>query len=195
MKETGKIEHSLLRRLREADKAARKLPTSSLPGFAAIGLSVFSSLRRFDYWCTPTNVLSFATTGGDGNHFSFILKDNTVSEHSPVVMTSPSDYDEPNLIVGESLFHFLCLGYHCGFSPIESFPSKESMRLCASARQNQKKGAPLFSLDENERRILDFLIQKLQLSPWRNVEGEIQRLQAEYRPLLKLPEEGKMLDV
>lgn len=37
-----------------------------------IGLILFKDVACWNYWCTPTNTLTFATTGGDGVHYGIL---------------------------------------------------------------------------------------------------------------------------
>src|SRR5262245_25487922 len=105
-----KVKHSLWKELCRLDKvAARKFPTKHDPGFGSLGLILANQLERCGYWCTPQNALTFARTGGNGVHFSFIVLDGEVNESSPVVITIPNAFGEYNFIGGESLFDFLCL--------------------------------------------------------------------------------------
>ena len=63
------------------------------PALADLGLIMppdpSDALTRWGYWCTPTNAWTFATTGGNGVHYSVVETDGSVSERSPVVMTVP----------------------------------------------------------------------------------------------------------
>ncbi len=81
----------------------------------SVGLIMEDELIEEWYECTPLNCLTFASTGGDGVHFS-IIKD---LDQSPVVMTVPMNFDEENLVIANSLYEFLCLGSHFGFFNLE----------------------------------------------------------------------------
>jgi hypothetical protein len=48
-----------------------------------------------------------------------------------------------------------------------------------------------YGISEPQRRLLDFLITELGLSPWKDLERKFQRLQKLYRPLLEIPEGGE----
>ena len=52
-----------------------------------IGLLLHSKSARTAYWCTPVNVVTFASTGGDGVHFSLLDLGDGAGDSSPVVMT------------------------------------------------------------------------------------------------------------
>lgn len=66
--------------------------------------------RTWDYDATPANSIAFASTGGDGVHFSALAVG--IGDAAPVVMTVPVAFDTPNHVVGGSLREFLALGCH-----------------------------------------------------------------------------------
>jgi hypothetical protein len=73
------------------------------------------------YWCTPANSVEFAYTGGEGCHFSFLLSGRELKEPCPVVMTCPGAGScRNNVIVGEDLMEFLCLGLRTGYFVLEN---------------------------------------------------------------------------
>lgn len=84
-----------------------------------IGLLCTSELLPPTYDATPKNCLTFAGTGGDGVHFGFLDLGYGVSDDSPVVMTIPMNFDQPNLVVGASLRDFLGLGTRLGYFCLE----------------------------------------------------------------------------
>src|SRR5438132_2356434 len=74
----------------DAEAAGRfPLSPSDPPGLGAVGMILD---RRVDQsrcsWCTPTNCKTFASTGGNGVHFSLLVRDGKVSGQSTVVMTN-----------------------------------------------------------------------------------------------------------
>jgi hypothetical protein len=69
------------------------------------------------YDSSPLNCLAFASTGGDGVHFSIFKGIDTDS--SPVVMTVPMNFGEENLVIAQTLLEFLCLGCRFGFFDLE----------------------------------------------------------------------------
>jgi len=40
--------------------------------FDPIGLILLGKLENLEYWCTPTNSITFASTGGDGVHYGLL---------------------------------------------------------------------------------------------------------------------------
>jgi hypothetical protein len=76
----------------------------------------------FRYGPTPTNTEVFATTGGDGVHYSIL----ELSEYiQPVIMTVPMNFGNSmksyNWVIAENLNEFLSIGYYVGWFPIEEF--------------------------------------------------------------------------
>lgn len=197
------VEHPLWERLRALDKvAAKRYPGDFDQGFGSLGLFLHPRLQRYEYWCDPKNCLAFATTGGEGVHFSFVVQDGRVTEKSPVVITIPTAFDQPNFIGGESLFDFLCLGYHRGYFALETVPSDRFFEAYASGKWplSEDKGLPPdwdwavgYGVNEHQRKLLDFLIAELGLSPWKDLKRKFQRLQELYMPLLEIPEGGEGL--
>ena len=192
------INHPIWDKLRALDKlAARRFPCDCDQGFGSLGLILHVELGQYEYWCTPTNALSFASTGGNGVHFSFLVQGGKVTEASPIVITVPCTYDHPNFIVGESLFDFLCLGYHRGYFALENLPADKCFDAYASDEWQPKEDweyAVGFGVSEHQRKLLDFLVAKLGLSPWTDLKRKFQRLQTQYMPLLEIPEGGEPLE-
>lgn len=71
---------------------------------------------KWSYEATPASSITFASTGGDGVHYS-VLTD--AGRPGPVVMTVPLNVDRPNLVVGADLRDFLGLGCHFGYFALE----------------------------------------------------------------------------
>ena len=70
--------------------------------FDPIGLILLGRLQSFDYWCTPSNSITFATTGGDGVHYGLLDIGSGFSNESPVVGSKAylSWQQRPALAVG-----------------------------------------------------------------------------------------------
>ncbi len=191
------IDHPLWTRLRELDKiAAKRFPADFRSGFGSLGLILYSRPENGGYWCTPTNTLAFAGTGGGGVHFSFLVQDGMITEKSPIVVTIPEPSDNPNFVGGESLFDFLCLGYHRGYFALETASSDRFFEAYSSGKWplSEVEGRPPdwdaavgYGVDEHQRKLLDFLIAELGLSPWKDLKRKFERLQKLYMPLLEIP--------
>ncbi len=113
-----RIQNRLVEQLYEFDKQVAKRtfrhPESGLHGLCGLGLGLMQPPERSYYWCTPTNVLTFAATGGDGVHYSLLIEGDSVDDDSPVIMTLPANMGF-SYGVGENLQRFLQFGYHCGY--------------------------------------------------------------------------------
>ena len=83
--------------------AASGQPKTTL--FGECGLFLERPLVRYEYFCTPLNSLTFASTGGDGVHYGFLLFDDVAYDELPVIMTVPMS-DRRNIVVAESLKEF-----------------------------------------------------------------------------------------
>jgi len=84
-----------------------------------VGLEpIHQNFRNYD--CTPVNTSVFASTGGDGVHYSILEISDLIQ---PVVMTVPMNagpsIKSSNRILGANLNEFLSLGYYNGWFPLE----------------------------------------------------------------------------
>ena len=157
----AKLNLPLLERLHEVDREVDRLfPPEILNyrGLDRVGLILPTTLEPGNYeYCSPKNGLVFASTGGDGDHYSLLVHDGVVDDKSPVVMTWPSE--ACNTVVGESLYDFLCHGLYSGYFQL-SFGIDEpltvesgGMKFCAHVEAQQAA-------------ILAHLAKTLDLKPW-----------------------------
>lgn len=157
--------------------------------FDPIGLLLIRPLVKGYYGSTPINSFTFAETGGDGVHFSLLELTGKVSEDSPVVMTVPMNYGKDNLIVGENLLEFLCLGEQLGYFFLEQLVYNESKTiewlLQPKEFINQEYGEnpacsfPPEAFREQER-LLNVLRKEFDLKPWRNIKKRLDELQTTF---------------
>jgi hypothetical protein len=140
----------------------------------SLGLWLADDLDPGGYWCTPVNSVMFASTGGDGVHFSLIDVGSGFGERSPIVMTVPMSAD-PNWIVGEDLLDFLSLGLDGGYFVLGSFAygADWDIEVRGSA------GPSLLPL-------LEDLAERFGLRPWENVAERLRVLDRRYRDALVL---------
>jgi hypothetical protein len=191
------VKHSLLMALHRLDEEAIRLfPTRFAPGFGRVGLILDRKLRdsgclhRSRYTCAPVNCAEFADTGGDGTHFSMLIQDGGVTEQSPVFMTVPPDGQ--TLVVGESLFDFLCLGYYRGYFALQELMYKPDLTLEVYTNPDWQPSEKYhYSVgyaydDEDHGKVLAFLRDKLSLQPWRSV-AHFHELQERFGGLLVYP--------
>ncbi len=177
-----------------ADKEAEKTKPEFSLVFAPIGLMLIRPLAKKYYGSTPINSFTFAQTGGDGVHFSLVSLENKVSEDSPVVMTIPMNYPEVNLIVGENLFEFLCLGEQLGFFLLEQLvynePQTIEWLLHPKIFVEKEYGInpsgvfPPEAFREKER-LLSILREEFELKPWSNLKSRLDELQSKFMGMLE----------
>jgi len=166
------LNHPLLEELRRADReAAEAFPHGSYdPGLGGIGLLFHNDLTPNCYDCTPHNAWAFASTGGNGVHFSLLSAGAKIDSDSPVIVTNPPGYGESH-VVGESLFDFLCFGVLRGYFALENLAYDLDLTLRAytdpSWEPTEKDHHSVgFGVDEHKRQLLNFLAQRFELKPW-----------------------------
>ena len=184
--------HRLLSKLYELDKeAARELPRKGDQGLGGIGLILSPKLANGGYHCTPTNSCTFANTGG-GVHFSFLGEVREISDASPVVVTIPSA-DNPNFIVGENLYDFLCFGMFRGFFALEQLGYRFEETFTAYTDPNWQPSESRhewvgLSNDDRKQGLLRLLAKRFGLVPWRDPTTKFERLQQTYLRQLIVPD-------
>lgn len=157
-----------------------------------VGLGLFEvpeSPEEFGYdWCTPINCRVFASTGSGGTHFSFLTKDATVDESTPVIVTLPSNLG-CTVVLGESLREFLSLGCLRGFYGLEQITTTclqpyFNMRDFEPNAEDARYG---FESNAGKEAVLRLLRNELDLEPWSNVSERLGQLEEKYAPLLEYP--------
>jgi hypothetical protein len=191
-----RIDHPLYLRLREIDKDIRQrlvLLCYADRGTGSLGLILLKSLERRYYGCSPLNCRAFATTGGNGVHFSFLVQEGWIRENSPVVVTIP-DMGGVHYFVGEDLLDFLCLGAHRGYFALEQLAYE--LKATVEAHTNtawqpteRRHAAVGFAVDDNKKQLLEFMSTELGLRPWSDAQ-HFWDLQQRFAGLLELPEFG-----
>jgi hypothetical protein len=153
------------------------------------------NFRTDGYYCTPTNTVRFASTGQDGEHFSFLVLNNTVNSSSPVIFTSPCNYfQDLNVVLAENFHQFLCLGIRFGFFALGVFTynPKEAMEVYATEdwQPTKKHHYTSYVFQEDPQAvILDFIADALNLQPHIYSIEEFTDLQERYMPLLQISTE------
>jgi len=138
--------------------------------FDPIGLILHGTLKNWDYWCTPQNSITFASTGGDGVHYGILDIGSGFTDSSPIVMTVPM-CDTPNTIVGESLLDFLALGCRQGYFTLEQLIYQRDRQLAALDSQDFDTNAT-----KEEHRMLESISQRFGLVPWSDHENKLEAL-------------------
>lgn len=113
------------------------------------------------YDATPADAITFASTGGDGVHFSASLG----ASGPLIVMTVPMQFDRPNVVVGQDLREFLSLGCASGYFQLEQLAY----------------GSPIAALTPLGEAMADeqlaLLREALKLDPWPSVQPRLDALQ------------------
>jgi hypothetical protein len=188
------VDHPLLACLREIDEEMvrrfGRAPGNFRGGLEELGLILDQELDASRYsWCTPNNCRTFAHTGGEGTHFSFLVQQGRIDENSPVVLTTSSPGQ--SRIVGENLHDFLCFGARRGYFALEQLTIALAATLNAYIDDSWQPQDPGdyhvgLGISERKRQLLDSLIERLELRPWTDPQ-KYYRLQERYAGLLQLP--------
>jgi hypothetical protein len=161
------------------DLADSTVSKGDLP-FGECGLFLVRPLKRWEYFCTPLNTLTFATTGGDGVHYGLLQLPGFSNDELPVVMTVPmaSQY---NTLVAESLQEFLGLGYFVGWFSLEQLAYDASEAVSYFSQSDPD------SWPEKEEE-LALLRNEIGIGYIALSLERIQRLNEKYQSLLLLPD-------
>ena len=162
-----------------AEQEAQRINNKPEYVFGDVGLFLERELKHYEYDLTPLNSVAFASTGGDGVHYNFLYLNDEVSEPAPIVMTVPCSWDDrANVIVGENLYEFLCLGCQFGYFSLEQlvYQPEETLTFLQYPQP----------VSELEQPLLALLTTELSLKPWQNVEARLKELNDKYLPSLKM---------
>lgn len=153
------------------------------PGYVFEPVGLFledpSQARAWEYDATPVNATTFASTGGDGVHFSVVDAADR-DDAAAVVMTVPMAFDNPNHILAGSLREFLALGSWAGYFCLErlayGWGRQETITRLEAGRPPEDAGEAL---------LLTHLVEEFDVRPWRNVERRLGELDAMHRSRLQ----------
>jgi hypothetical protein len=174
------IELADMRRVHEL--AVQRFPHEYLDeGLGAIGLFLYDPPKNAGYRSTPVNSITFASIGVDGIHFGSITDADVVDPMAPVVLTIPMAFEDPNYIVGNTLYDFLCFGCRHGYSNLGN------LHLNFDATIDHYQNPPDEFYDERSPDILQTLSDELSLAPWSDVRGHFLALQSRFIPTLRMP--------
>ena len=155
--------------LRRVDDVAMRLFAHDYldEGLGAVGLFLQRVPSNAGYRATPVNSVTFGGLGVDGIHFGSVTTGAEVDPQAPVVLTNPVAFDDPNpnVIVGESLWDFLCLGRSHGFANLANLPDVDAVVEFYS-----RPPGP-FEFDPRIPHVLDLMAEELDLQPWKDVRG------------------------
>jgi hypothetical protein len=153
----------------------------------ALGLGLDKNLDDHRYpHCTPLNCRTFAGTGGDGHHFSFLVIDGAITASSPIVSTAPDNHGNPSAVIADSLHQFLRLGCINGYDPLGWVFLQSDENLEQHFIAANDPAAEEFSHLTFQRDMLTYLRQRLHLDPWTDWRAS-RAIQQKYQPLLRHP--------
>ena len=185
------MENQVLMKLwQSAENEAQRTGTPFSLVFDPIGLILFRPAKKEGYESTPINSLAFATTGGDGVHYSLLRLGGEISDLSPVVMTVPMNFGQENLIVGSDIKEFLCLGCQVGYFFLEQLTYNQPETIywlthpdewfeAISQDNGAQDGVNL------QKYLLDLLQKELDLKPWEHFEQRLEYLQRQFFSMLE----------
>ena len=174
-----------------ADKEAKRLKVNPSYIFDPVGLILVRPLENMGYESTPINSLTFAQTGGDGVHFSLVSSQGEISDSSPVVMTVPMNFGIENLIVGENLIEFFCLGERVGYFCLEQLTyNHNKLRTIEWIEHPEIYIEEVYSEDSLEslhqkEQLLGILRETFGLKSWYKTKSRLEELQNKYMSMLE----------
>jgi hypothetical protein len=159
-----------------------------------IRLKKLDSLANGGYYCTPTNTLKFASTGMDGEHFSFLVRDNAIDSESPIILTIPCNDDgDKNVVVAKDFRTFLCLGLRYGYFALGEFAyhPEEAIHFYTNAhwKPTEEYHSSIYVPNEQQQIVLTFIAKSLDLQPYTYTVDEFTSLQNRFMPLLNMSAE------
>jgi len=178
------VDLPLLDALWELDPVIReRFPGEFREGIATVGVffARTTELKRGDSHCTPRNSVAFAWSGGDGEHYSLIVREGRVNADSPVILTAPANSGDENHLLAESFQNFLRLGIRRGFFGLSQFAynPKAALAVYGNPEEHPAGNALPASADEDrQRQVLAFIAESLKLEPLTYTPEEYRALQA-----------------
>lgn len=161
-----------------AGDLARRRRTTTGALFASLGLSLEPEGTHKNYFCTPLNSTTFASTGGDGVHYGLLTIEG--SPATPVVMTIPMG--EPNnLVIAEDFQEFLRLGYYVGYFSLEQFIYDPAWAGEFHSQDDEE-------MEDDARALLAEIREHCRLEPLADIGARIREVDARYRAYLQIPD-------
>ncbi len=164
------------------DRIARDRGVEPTYALEPAGIYLARPLERFGEYCTPTNSLTFAYTGMDGEHFGFLTVDDAPVSAQPVVMTVPLTGDIDNAVIAEDLEEFLRLGCRVGWWMLPDLLMRGLDNGLARYRD-----ATAMDLAEGGDAVLRALREALGLTPAPLARERLATLDERYGPRIALP--------
>ena len=163
-----------------AQAAGPKFDLSAEAVFDYCGLLLeMPPVRQWIDWCTPRNVLTFATTGGDSVHYSYLVDERLPQGVCPIVMTLPCA-DAQSFVIAENFQEFFDYGFYVGWFSLEQLYYDDD-EGAAYFRQ------PSADFGEIGLQQLPLLHQALNMKPVPPTVARFAQLQEKYHALLDIP--------
>lgn len=183
------------------DEICRRFPAPKFrSGVNLLGIEFVPPGRFVNYgdWCTPLNTLSFAWTGGGGEHYSFLVAANRIDEKSPIILTAPSS-GSLNLVIAPDFQSFLRAGLTRDFFGLSQFAygGKEAFEVYGNDKWLPTKPSDYsnaFVPDAVQKDVMEFVAQELKLEPYFFSEAEFYKMQSALDSLEMSEEYHDMVD-
>jgi hypothetical protein len=149
-------------------------------------LYLCSRLQRSTDWCAARNGLVFGDTTGDGKYFSFLVTGTEINATTPVFVTCPANSGEKPgtcAFLADGFENFIRLGLSGGFFFMEQFVFQPQKTVQSYAAMSVPLGRDTL-LEPAERKGLDEIARRLDLTPLAYTWEEFEALQKKYKPLL-----------
>lgn len=135
-------------------------------------------------WCTPKTALTFARTGGDGVHYSYLVLQGLPEPVIPIVMTMPAVAQ--NFVVAESFDEFFGLGYHVGWFALEQIAYRSAEVEAYFAQPDCDDGPAKTAR-------MTLLRERLAIQHVRLLRERVESLTQRYAEHLVVPDDPEML--
>ena len=137
--------------------------------FSEIGLFLEMPPINSGFYPTPINTSTFASTGGDSVHYGLLHINGEIVETSPVIMTVPCSSRNSNLVVGENLLEFLCLGCEVGYFVLEqlAYNQEDTVDFLSHSDHPDREEY------EDNQEDLALLIKAFSLKPWEQMRSRL----------------------
>jgi hypothetical protein len=163
-----------------ADERSKAVGCAPAEAFECAGLLLDRQLSRRGYDSTPANALTFASTGGDGVHYSFVLRNGVAMDDAPIVMTVPMNAPTDNLIIGANLRDFIGVGSRLGFFPLEQLMYDPIGFLAAYAGKSDD-----YALEEEGRALVASITHAFGARPPADLDGHLASLDERFASWLE----------
>jgi hypothetical protein len=116
---------------------------------------------HYRYFNTPSDVVVFAMTGGDGIHYGFLTDYGTAAdlENAPIVEVSPMSFDRPVKVVANNLKEFIRIAMLDSSMLYMEYANEEAYL----AFENELSFPPSDESKQNKAAVVNKLEEKLSL--------------------------------